>query len=117
MEAVCGKTLSGTFEGDWKITIEPGRVVTVGDVLAAVHASMRTQMGQEEWPRVPEKSEQEYEISRAYTRRVRGDVAERNAGLRRVDVLRDHNLFAGLVQKKENDAVHFKLIIKAPPKK
>lgn len=104
----------GKFEKDWAVTLEHGRHVSVGDVLAAVHDALRKQVTHAEWAKVTD--EEAYESARAYTRRVRTANYEMNQGLRRVDFLREKYFFGGITRmKNDENGHHFLLHVRAPP--
>ena len=100
----------GRFAETWAIRVRPGRTVAVGDVLRAVYEQLHTQMTHEEWARLSEN--ERYEASKAYTRRCTTAEFERVKGVRRVDLLKDKHMFAGLKRVTDNDSSNFELLVK-----
>ena len=98
------------FADSWKIVIEPGRHINVGDVLHGIHTALQTPVNHEEWSRL--NSFQRYDPSKAYTKRVEGADYERVQGVRRVDFLGEKHWFAGITRVKD-DSKLFKLHVRA----
>ncbi|KAI0034859.1 hypothetical protein K488DRAFT_17661, partial [Vararia minispora EC-137] len=91
-------TLTGT-------TITPARrdraavgVITVEDVLEAIHTTLHKQITHDEWHRL--SPAQEIDVSRAYTRRYKAyspvEYELRRAGVKRIDFLGKRVFFRGL---------------------
>lgn len=96
------------FEESWKIRIDLGRSISVGDVLRALYDALQTRMTHEEWSRMSDREVNE--ASRAYTRRSRHSEFEKRQGVRRVDFLGKNHIFGGMRVVAENDPHHFMLL-------
>ncbi|THH09668.1 hypothetical protein EW145_g1849 [Phellinidium pouzarii] len=101
----------GSFKDAWKIIVEPGRTVTIRDVLHAVHRSLQTALTHVEWAKLSER--ETYEASRAYTRRCRKADFERMQGVRRVDLLNEKCWFGGISKVKDDDPHNFELSVRS----
>lgn len=98
----------------------PGPIVTVKDVLEALHSGLRAPVSQIEWSRV--SSSLKLEVAEAYTRRCRAAAAdgggavelerELGQGVRRVDFLCNKNFFGGLQRTADGDNQNFKLLVR-----
>jgi hypothetical protein len=85
----------------WSITVTAARdgCVTVGDVLDTIYSTLRANVSSQEFHALPGTKEQR-RVSTAYEQRYRrhsskGYESEKRGGLRRVDFLMGHNMFAG----------------------
>ena len=81
----------------WSITVKPSgySVLTVNDVLTAIHRAMQRQITQPEWDKLSKESAAA--VARAYKHRCRAQGAdEEKRGVKRVDYLRDQYMFKGL---------------------
>ncbi|KAL5498913.1 hypothetical protein ACEPAH_1431 [Sanghuangporus vaninii] len=101
----------GPFADSWAIRVTPGRTVTVGEVLHAIHSSIYKKMTHAEFARFSD--EEMYEIGKAYTLRIRNAEFERVQGARRVDVLGKKHWFGGLRKIRDDDPHRFELLVKA----
>lgn len=99
------------FAESWKIVVDPGRHIAVGDVLYAIYTSLQTPVTHQEWARL--NSIQRYDPSKAYTRRVENADFERVQGVRRVDFLGDKHWFSGITRVKDDDSQNFKLHVRS----
>ena len=106
----------GKFENDWKITVDPGRNILVGDILYAVYRALHKPITHEEWEKV---SDHEYrEASEAYISRCKDvDASVKNRGVLRVDLLGVKHYYAGISRVKDDDTHNFKMLVKGPPSK
>ncbi|KAI5121774.1 hypothetical protein M0805_009585 [Coniferiporia weirii] len=101
----------GAFEGSWAVIVEPGRTVSVGEVLHAVQRSLQTPVTHAEWARLSER--EVYEASKAYTHRCRKAEFEKMQGVRRVDLLGGKSWFGGISKVKDDDPHNFKLLVRS----
>jgi len=84
--------------------VSPGNaVVTVQDVLFALHIHLRTAVKAREYDHM--SNSKKAEISQQFERRVGADPVQRGKGLRRIDFLNGRFRAQGLVRARSKDNV------------
>ncbi|KAF9530443.1 ectomycorrhiza-regulated small secreted protein [Crepidotus variabilis] len=98
------RVISGIFPEPWPIEIRKLEIITIGDVLHAIHSALMRPLRRDEWERLCDK--QRSRIEAVFEERC--DQAQnadecRSRGVLRVDCLLKHTLFGGLSISPEED--------------
>ena len=90
-----------SFEDFWFFDINPGRIISVFDVLSTAHRFMHTAISSQEWDSMRSWGKESKLITEAFSRRIRTDSIDHESprGACHVDTLGEDHVFKGLYYK------------------
>ena len=95
-------TINSTVKGDRFFDINPGRIISVFDVLSTAYRFMHTPISSQDWDSMRSRGRSEF-ITGAFSRRIRTNSIDHESlrGACHVDTLGEYHVFKGLYYRRD----------------